>query len=126
MEPWLIIAILVHAGICGLLSNDLANKKGYSGIGPFLIGFFLGILGLLYVAGLPLSPAETQRRFAFLHTTALQNPSHPDTHSVSTTRSGYVPKVKPGPAPAKVTCPKCGEMQSAGTHYCVVCGTKLH
>ena len=37
--------------ICGFLSFDLQDKKGYEG--GFLIGFLLGIIGLIYSAGLP-------------------------------------------------------------------------
>lgn len=36
---------------CGLLSRNLARKKGYTGY--FWTGFFLLVLGLIYVAGLP-------------------------------------------------------------------------
>ena len=37
--------------ICGFLSMDLQQKKGYNG--GFWIGFLLGIMGLIYCAGLP-------------------------------------------------------------------------
>jgi hypothetical protein len=42
---------LVQAVIFGFLCQSLCEKKGHDG--GFLIGFFFGILGLLYVVGLP-------------------------------------------------------------------------
>ncbi len=46
-----IILIIVICVICGVLSYLLYEEKGYSG--GFLIGFFLGIIGLIYAAGRP-------------------------------------------------------------------------
>lgn len=40
--------------VCGTISQKLANKKHYKGY--FWTGFFLGIIGLIYVAGLPALP----------------------------------------------------------------------
>lgn len=42
---------LVQAVIFGFLCQSLCEKKGHDG--GFLIGFFFGVLGLLYVVGLP-------------------------------------------------------------------------
>ena len=46
-----IIICLIVWIICGFLSLDLQVKKGYDG--GFWIGFLLGIIGLIYSAGLP-------------------------------------------------------------------------
>ena len=48
--PLLLVLLIPHM-ICGCLCGKLSRKKGYSG--HFWTGFFLGILGLLYVIGLP-------------------------------------------------------------------------
>ena len=45
-----IICIIIWI-ICGFLSMDLRQKKGYNG--GFLLGFVLGLIGLIYCAGLP-------------------------------------------------------------------------
>ena len=50
----LIITIVIIAVlwiISGILCMNLHAKKGYKG--GFLIGFFLGVIGLIYSAGLP-------------------------------------------------------------------------
>lgn len=47
---WLLIVVCA-AVIMGLITHRLAGKKGYTGY--FWTGFFLNIVGLIYVAGLP-------------------------------------------------------------------------
>jgi len=49
----IIIGTFISAIICGALSASLHDKKGYGG--GFWWGFFLGIIGLIYSAGLPVS-----------------------------------------------------------------------
>ena len=49
MVYWLICIVIWI--ICGFLSMDLQQKKGYNS--GFWIGFLLGIIGLIYSAGLP-------------------------------------------------------------------------
>ena len=48
--PLLLLLLIPHI-IIGCLCKKLSYQKGYSG--HFWTGFFLGILGLLYVIGLP-------------------------------------------------------------------------
>ena len=63
MNIWLIwgFALLVQAFICGGLSADLAEKKGYSQGIYFASGFFFGVLGLIATAGLPPSRLQAER-----------------------------------------------------------------
>ena len=46
-----IILYLILCCIPGFLSASLHEKKGYEG--GFALGFWLGIMGLIYAAGLP-------------------------------------------------------------------------
>ncbi len=55
-----IAAVLVYLAIwiavmsvCGVLCKKLAAKKGYTGY--FWTGFFLQVIGLIYVVGLPMA-----------------------------------------------------------------------
>ena len=55
------IAAFVYAFICGGLSADLADKKGYSVGAYFAVGFFFGLFGLIAAAGLPPSRLQQER-----------------------------------------------------------------
>lgn len=54
--------LIVLAGqiISGVLSHNLAVKKGYTGY--FWTGFFLSLLGLIYVVGLPMQSDDLSQR----------------------------------------------------------------
>ena len=47
------VILVLQALICGFLSMDLAEKKGYSSGTWLAIGLFFGIFGLIAAAGLP-------------------------------------------------------------------------
>lgn len=49
--PYILLVAIVGS-IFGILTNKLAKAKGYTGY--FWTGFFLYLIGLLYVIGLPL------------------------------------------------------------------------
>lgn len=55
------VLVLTQAFICGALSSNLADKKGYSTGAWFAAGFFLGIFGLIAAAGLPSSRLQQER-----------------------------------------------------------------
>jgi hypothetical protein len=58
---WLIIAgSVVVAFIFGALCLSLAEIKGYKAIPHFWLGFFLNVIGLLYVVGLPVKTVPRQ------------------------------------------------------------------
>ena len=54
----LLTLILSHV-VYGLVSRKLAGNEGY-----FWTGFLLGIIGLIYVAGLPVNRRRSRRRYA--------------------------------------------------------------
>lgn len=49
---WLLIA-LIPGIIMGIFTAKLGKKKGYRGY--FFTGFFFGMIGLVYMVGLPLA-----------------------------------------------------------------------
>lgn len=55
---FLIFIIIVQAIVCGALSAFVADEKGYSSGSWFACGLFLGIFGLIAVAGLPRKQAS--------------------------------------------------------------------
>lgn len=46
------LVVILYMTVCGVLSKKLYQKKGY--VGGFWIGFLLGLIGLVFAAGLPL------------------------------------------------------------------------
>ena len=58
----MMMIVLVSQIITGVLCKKLARRKGYKGY--FFTGFFLGILGLIYVIGLPDHYAKQDMRLA--------------------------------------------------------------
>jgi len=46
-----VLVLLITPIIMGILCKKLAKHKGYTGY--FWTGFFLGVIGLIYVVGLP-------------------------------------------------------------------------
>ena len=62
----LVLVALLIIYIGGDISARLADKKGYFGSKYFFLGFFLSILGIIYVAGLPESDEHLKRRISYL------------------------------------------------------------
>lgn len=57
------IIALVLMIIQGFLAARLAAQKGYkNGVKYFLLGFFLGLIGLVYVAGKPIAPKKAAQQ----------------------------------------------------------------
>lgn len=48
-----IIALVIHGLIFGFFCQQLADSKGYNPSTAFWIGFFTGIIGLLFMVGMP-------------------------------------------------------------------------
>lgn len=67
MEQATYIAIVAYCMVCGLLSLTLAKQKGYSEAGWFFVGVLTGVLGLIAIAGMPLTAtaaSEIQKAIA--------------------------------------------------------------
>ena len=76
MSVILIIAYIISGIIIGLMTVSLAEGKGYKSAGYFWLGFFLSVIGLIYVAGLSVSRkriSEEQEQLAALIAKRLQN-----------------------------------------------------
>lgn len=57
----IMIAWLIQSVIFGLIVSSLARKKRRSPTNYFWVGFFFGLIGLIYAAGVPkLSPEEAK------------------------------------------------------------------
>lgn len=55
---WVLIAILIGVFCHGLMTSEIAEKKGYSALAGFLIGLVLPVIGLIYEAGRTVSEAK--------------------------------------------------------------------
>lgn len=95
MASYLISAIVMMV-IFGFISHKLAVKKGYTGY--FWTGFFLSVVGLIYVAGLPMSSAACD----------ISAPNRDGDH-----------KGKPR------YCAKCGAKNGEDVIFCTKCGESL-
>lgn len=58
MPTWVLIAILIGVFCHGLMTSEIAEKKGYSVFAGFLIGLVLPVIGLIYEAGRTVSEAK--------------------------------------------------------------------
>jgi hypothetical protein len=111
---WILEIILAQAALFAALCSSLAKKKGYHTGNYGILGFFLGIFGLLYTIGLPLSEEETRRRFSFLIDYA------PEKRISAASEKASAPAEF-----SQIICPKCYERQSSGNSVCEACGAKM-
>ena len=58
-----VLLVLVFVIACGLLAMAVADDKGHSGFNWFLVGLFLGPVGLLAAAGLGDRKLRRYQRF---------------------------------------------------------------
>lgn len=58
MPTWVLIAILIGVFCHGLMTSEIAEKKGHSALAGFLIGLVLPVIGLIYEAGRTVSEAK--------------------------------------------------------------------
>lgn len=112
MTAFEIIVVVVFAVfwlVCGFLSYDLHDRKGYSG--GFLIGFLLGYIGLIYAAGLP---DATNKKI-------VKN----DEGEEELVSEEEEEAVDPENAPSADECPACFAKVSPEDEECPNCGRKL-
>ena len=101
-----IIFIIIFWIISGFLSMDLQSKKGYNGV--FWLGFLLGIVGLVYSAGLPdISKKKTTKKS-----------KEQDTEKTEELTEEQANKGK------YILCPKCGFPIWEDEDQCSNCGYK--
>ena len=138
MLPLQIIFILVLAVFTGVLSRMIAEKKGYEGY--FWTGFLLSVVGLIYVAGLPLSEEMREREAMELirklreeagqagSPTQTQPPAAPPVPAVERPRETQrseekvVAVVRNGDT---FHCPACGQAQRSSRKVCFKCGARF-
>ena len=116
MEVLYILLVFLTALIPGFLSQSLHEKKGYEG--GFAIGFWLGIFGLIYAAGLPCN-TETQ---------VDNNPYRPETQATNTPNNipYNTPTLYKDPnGEVIIICPSCGHRVSPDDAFCDKCGYQM-
>ena len=129
---WVVAIVIAQAIICSFLSNSLANQKGYDSGLYAALGFFLGIFGLIYAVGLPLSEYADRENMKYL-AALLNSKQIPDTRTPGASPVQMPPvqsSLKDKGAVLKsaqkyMLCPKCQEPQNPNTPYCNICGAKL-
>lgn len=117
LGTFLAIYLLIYAVIgviFGNLTRRLAAHKGYYGY--FWTGFFLNVIGLIYVVGLPLSPQEWERRM---------RPPTPRTLDTSPVFSARTDSAQQQPSANTASCPKCGAKNTTGNRKCWACDADL-
>ena len=114
MTVFEIVAVCIFAFfwlVCGFLSYDLHNRKGYSG--GFLMGFLLGYIGLIYSAGLP--DATSKRIVKTDENEELLIPEDEEKEE----------EIDPVNLPQKNECPACFAKISPSDTECPNCGYRL-
>ena len=128
---FILIGGLVCGSIFGVLCQNLFRAKGHEG--GFWLGFFLGIIGLIYAAGLPV--AETPEaskygnlprdgKYVFCKNCGLLMPKEQTT--CSNCGASLIEEIEedaPKSAPY-VLCPNCGFPVYDDEEKCSNCGTK--
>ena len=111
-----VISYIVFGIVFGVLCHSLADKKGYEGY--FWLGFFLGLVGLIYVASLPMAQRD--------ESVAIQRPSSNVIHQPTRSRPTTPSRPKPPPPPIEKRCLYCGSAQRDSTRTkCQWCGKEL-
>ena len=133
MTIYIISAIVVSA-IFGVINMSLRSRKGYQG--GFWLGFFFGILALIYSAGLPdyyanRTNAALRREIEELYDNLYkqeQRINDIDDNNIEKSQKKDGDK-KSGTEICpddKMKCPVCGFIQPKGRIVCWQCGTKFN
>ena len=133
-----IISAIVVSAIFGVINMSLRSRKGYQG--GFWLGFFFGILALIYSAGLPDYYANRTNVALRREVEELYDDLYKLKHSInniddnnikkSQKRDGDKKNVTGIVSPEivsddKIKCPVCNFIQPKGRIVCWQCGTKF-
>ena len=111
-----LLPLLLFGILFSVLCKKLAAHKGYSGYA--VMGFFLGIIALLYVGFLP--DRSNQAR--------VEERTHDGEAPVWTLQEDAPPRQSASTAAGAVSmisCPHCGERQFSNRATCKRCGKEL-
>ena len=129
-----IIGAIVVSAIFGVINMSLRSHKGYQG--GFWLGFFFGILALIYSAGLPDYYANRTNAALRREIEELYDDLYKLKHSINDIDNNNIEKSqkKDGDQKSgteicsddKMKCPVCGFIQPKGRIVCWQCGAKFN
>ena len=116
-----LLSLIVWLGLA-IGAGVIASSKGRSGIGYFILGLFLPLIGFLIAAFIaPIAGnGETLPPGTFIDCTACQRPYRNTEPECPFCRAANVQR--PAPPAAKKKCPACAELILAEARKCKHCG----
>lgn len=120
LDTPVIIGFAVYSLITGCLCFSLAEKKGYSGY--FWTGLLLGVLGLLYVIGLPILNGTNARKSKEKRVQQ-DSVETVDIYEKNGTKHAVIKASRNNMA---FECPFCSESLSTYVEVCPQCNANFH
>ena len=140
---FVILGAIISGIILGYLSSSLHSQKGYDG--GFWMGFFLGIVGLIYAAGLPdlnvisaisrikkqvlqISQNNNKETYKVSNTeNCSQNNNNKETYKDSNTENckDNIKNIEKTKTVRYTNCPVCGCRVYDDEEYCCSCGYEM-
>ena len=119
----ILLIFLVQGAIFGIFTSLVANGKGHSGGGWFLVGFFFSLIGLIAAVGL-----QSRQKDVGIW----KCPKCGSGNWAKKTQCYNCHEPKPAAAPAMRVpvsagnfCFRCGSPLPVGASFCPKCGEKL-
>lgn len=108
MVIWIVIGV-VGSFITGIIASAIGTRRG-----SFLLGFFLGIIGI--IIAVLINPKDEN---------IIRINSTPDYRGERKIETNVNKGCEKSSLREKRSCPKCGKMIYATARYCTYCGEKI-